>query len=102
MNEMTWLGNGLRAVLSLAVLFFSVGLASRVCTGKRAWGIAATIFAVLFLYLAISVVPRPDEAGLLYSIEWGIGGATLYGLGQALGWLAPSRFQKRRAESAED
>ncbi|MAI25632.1 MAG: hypothetical protein ACJZ7Z_05790 [Myxococcota bacterium] len=101
MNEMNWLGTGLRAALSLAVLFFSVGVASRMCTGTQAWRVTTAGFAALFLYLALSVVPQPSEAGLLYSIEWGVGGAALYSLGQAMGWLEPSRFQKRRAESAK-
>ena len=102
MNEIDGLGTALRAVLSLAVLFFSVGLASRICTGTQTWGVATASFAALFLYLALSVVPQPNEAGLLYAIEWGVGGAALYSLGQVLGWLGPSRFQKRRAESEED
>ena len=71
-------------------------------TGTKAWGISTAVFAALFLYLALRVIPQPSEAGLLYAIEWGVGGAGLYSLGQTLGWLGPSRFQKRRAESAED
>lgn len=99
---MNWLGNVLRAVLSLAVLFFSVGMASRICTKNSAWLVAMAVFSVLFAYLALSVVPQPTEAGLLYAIEWGVGGAALYCLAQALGWLGPSRFQKRRAEAEEE
>ena len=102
MNEVSWLGNILRAVLSLAVLFFSVGIASRLCTRSSAWLIATVAFAVLFAYLALSVVPQPTEAGLLYSIEWGVGGASLYSLAQALGWLGPSRFQKRHLQTEDD
>lgn len=102
MNEVNWVGNILRAVLSLAVLFFTVGIASRFCTRPAAWGGVTAIFAAFFAYLAISVVPQPTEAGLLYAIEWGVGGASLYSLAQAMGWLGPSRFQKRRAEAEPD
>lgn len=98
MNELSWVGNILRAVLSLAVLFFTVGLASRVCTRPGAWLGTAAFFGVVFGYLALGVVPQPTEAGLLYAIEWGIGGTAAYCLAQGFGWIGPSRFQRRRAE----
>ena len=101
MNEMNWIGNVLRGVISLAVLFFTVGLASRVCTRPRAWFGATIFFSVAFLYLAISVVPQPTEAGLLYAVEWGIAGAAAYSLAQGFGWIGPSRFQRRQIEEED-
>ena len=101
MNEMNWIGNVLRGVLSLAVLFFTVGLASRFCTQPRAWFGATVFFSVAFLYLALSVVPQPTEAGLLYAVEWGIGGTAAYCLAQGLGWIGPSRFQPRQVEEED-
>lgn len=91
MSEATWVGIALRAVISLGVLFLGAGLAARVCKGALAWGIASGFYALLFVYLSLGVVPEPNEAGLLYAIQWGACGAALYCSARTLGWLGPTR-----------
>lgn len=97
MDEATWVGVGLRAVISVGVLFLGAGLASRVCKGTLAWSIATTFYGCLFVYMLVGVVPQPNEAGLLYAIQWGAFGATLYCIARALRWVGPMG----RARAAE-
>ena len=100
MNEATWVGVALRAVMALGVLLFGTGLASRVCTGALAWSMATGFYAALFAYISLGVVPQPNEAGLVYSIQWGSGGAALYCVARALDWVGPRR--SARAPDPDD
>ena len=98
MSETTWLGYLLRAAISMALLFLGAGLAQRMCHGPKSWLMATVASGSLFGYLALGVAPKPEEAGLLYSVQWGIAGITLYCLARATGWIGPSHSATREEE----
>jgi len=84
MNEPELIGTLLRGAVALGIMLLAAGISARICSNRTSWSMAAGVLMLVFLTLLLGVVPDPREAGLLYSLEWGVFGASLYAAGRAL------------------
>jgi uncharacterized protein (DUF924 family) len=91
LNDPQILGHVMRAIVALGTMLFAAGLAARLCRTRTAWAIAAGGFLLLFLWLQLAVEPHPHQAGLLYSVEWGVFGAAAYAVVRAVRAPDPTR-----------
>ena len=88
MNDPALLGNVMRGLVALALLFVLAGAAARVCRTRIAWGVAAVVYGVAFAWLMLGVIPHPHRLGLLYALQWGLFGAGVYAAGRM--WSSPA------------
>lgn len=98
LNDPELLGNVLRGVVALGIMMLTAGVAARLCRTRTSWLIASVVSLLLFAWLLLGVLPHPHQAGLLYSVQWGVFGTGMYAGIQAL--RAP-RFAGRKPADPE-
>lgn len=97
MSDPALLGAVLRGLVSLGVMLLSSGVAARLCRNATTWIVAAVLYASIFAWLMLRVLPQPSQEGLIYSIQWGLFGSAAYA-----GWRAIREIQARDQGQKEE